>query len=279
LTDAIAGFDEDADAGGGATARTDNAYFVIDQLDFTEGGERGEEGFTEGGVESVDRTVALGGSFTKFLAHADGNGGTTGFPSGGPGADHLDFIGVDLEGGGDFLEGAANEKFEGGVGGLEFVTIFLKLFDFSEDGAGGRGFFFDGDAKFAGFHHDVGSAREFADEDALTITHRGWLDMFETGGEFINRVDVHTAFVGEGGTTDERGTWIVVEVGEFVDKAGKFGELAEIALGQDSFSEFEFKKREKGGEITVSGALSVAVHRALDLKSTFLDGGDSIGDT
>jgi hypothetical protein len=90
---------------------------------------------------------------------------------------------------------------------------------------------------------------------------------------------VHAAFVGEGGTTDEGGARIVVEVGEFVDKAGKFGELAEIALGQDSFSEFEFKKREKGGEITVSGAFSVAVHRALDLKSALLDGGDGIGDT
>ncbi len=103
--------------------------------------------------------------------------------------------------------------------------------------------------------------------------------MFETGGKFIDRIDVHAAFVGEGGTADEGGTGIVVEVGEFIDKAGKFGELAEIAVGQDFFSEFEFKKREKGGEVTVSSAFSVAVHRALDLKGTFLDGGDGIGDT
>jgi hypothetical protein len=103
--------------------------------------------------------------------------------------------------------------------------------------------------------------------------------VFETGGKFIDRIDVHAAFVGEGGTTDEGGTGIVMKVGEFVDKAGKFGELAEIALGQDFFAEFEFKKRKKGGEITVSGAFSVAVHRALDLKGTFLDGGNGIGDT
>ena len=177
------------------------------------------------------------------------------------------------------MQGTANEEFEGGIGGFEFVTVFLEFFDFGENGAGVRGFFFDRDAEFAGFHHDVGSARKFADEDALTITHRGWLDVFETGGKFIDRIDVHAAFVGEGGTTDEGGTWIVVEVGEFVDKAGKFGQLAEIALGQDFFSEFEFKKREKGGEITVSSAFAVAVHRALDLKGTFLDGGDGIGDT
>ena len=55
--------------------------------------------------------------------------------------------------------------------------------------------------------------------------------------------------------------------------------MAEIALGQDSFSEFEFKKRKEGGEITVSGAFAVTVHGALDLKGTFLDGGDGIGDT
>ncbi len=177
------------------------------------------------------------------------------------------------------MEGAANEEFERGVGGLEFVTIFFEFFDFGEDGAGGGRFFFDGDTEFTGFHHDVGAAREFADEDALTITDRGRLDVFKTGGKFINRVDVHAAFMGEGGTTDEGGTWIVVEVGEFVDKAGKFGELAEIALGQDFFAEFEFEKREEGGEITVSGAFAVAVHRALDLKSTLLDGGDGIGDT
>ena len=279
MTDTIAGFNEDADAGGGAAAGTDDAYLVIDQLDFTKGGEGGEEGFTQGGVEGVDRTVSLGGSFAKFFTHTDGDGGAAGFLGGGACADHLDFIGVDLERGGDFLEGAANEEFEGGIGGFEFVTIFLKFFDFGEDGAGGGRFFFDGDTEFAGFHHDVGAAREFADEDALTIADRGWLDVFETGGKFIDRIDVHAAFVGEGGTTDEGGTWIVVEVGEFVDKAGKFGKLAEIALRQDFFAEFEFKKREKGGEITVSGAFSVAVHRALDLKSTFLDGGDSIGDT
>jgi hypothetical protein len=85
--------------------------------------------------------------------------------------------------------------------------------------------------------------------------------------------------MGEGGTTDEGGTGIVVEVSEFVDEAGKFGELAETSVGQDFFAEFEFKKREKGGEITVSRAFSVAVHRALDLKSTFLDGGNGISDT
>ena len=67
MTDAIAGFDEDADAGGGASAGTDDTYFVIDQLDFTEGGEGGKEGFTEGGIESVDGTVSLGGSFAKFF--------------------------------------------------------------------------------------------------------------------------------------------------------------------------------------------------------------------
>ena len=279
MTDAIAGFDEDADAGGGASAGTDDAYFVIDQLDFTEGGEGGEESFTQSGIEGVDRAVSLSGCFTKFFAHADSNGGSAGFPGGRSCADDLDFVGVDLERGGDFLEGASNEEFEGGVGGLKFVTIFLKFFDFGEDGAGGGRFFFDGDTEFAGFHHDVGSAREFADENALTITDRGWLDVFETGGKFIDRIDVHAAFVGEGGTTDEGGTGIVVEVGEFVDKAGKFGELAEIALGQDFFAEFEFKKREKGGEITVPSAFAVAVHGALDLKGALLDGGDSIGDT
>lgn len=177
------------------------------------------------------------------------------------------------------MEGAANKEFEGSVGGFEFVTIFLKFFYFGEDGAGGRGFFFNGDAEFAGFHHDVGSAREFADEDTLAVADGGGFDVFEAGGKFIDRVDVHAAFVGEGGTTDEGGAWIVVEVGEFVDKAGKFGELAEIAVGQDFFSEFEFKKRKKGGEITVSGAFSVAIHCALDLKGTFLDSGDGIGDT
>ncbi len=63
LTDTIAGFDEDSDAGGGASAGTDDAYLVIDQLNFTEGGEGGEEGFTQGGIKGVDGTVSLGGSF------------------------------------------------------------------------------------------------------------------------------------------------------------------------------------------------------------------------
>lgn len=110
------------------------------------------------------------------------------------------------------------------------------------------------------------------------ITDRGWLDMFETGGEFINRIDVHTAFVGKGSSANKGGAWIVMEIGQFVDKGREFGKLPQIALRQDFLSKFELEKGKEGGQVAISCALSVPVDRALDLKGAFLDGGDGIGD-
>jgi hypothetical protein len=48
--------------------------------------------------------------------------------------------------------------------------------------------------------------------------------------------------MGKGGTANKGGAGIVMEVGQFVDKSGKFGKLSEISLRQDSFPEFEFEK-------------------------------------
>jgi hypothetical protein len=53
---------------------------------------------------------------------------------------------------------------------------------------------------------------------------------------------MHSAFVGEGSAADKGGAGIVMEIGQFVDKSGKFGKLSEISLGQDFFSEFKFEK-------------------------------------
>jgi hypothetical protein len=53
---------------------------------------------------------------------------------------------------------------------------------------------------------------------------------------------VHPAFVGEGCAANKGGAGIVMQVGQFVDKSGKFGKLPEVSLGQDFFSEFELEK-------------------------------------
>jgi hypothetical protein len=74
------------------------------------------------------------------------------------------------------------------------------------------------------------------------ISNGSGIDVFEAGSDFIDGVNVHAAFVGEGGSANKRGAGIVMQVGQFVDKRGKFGKLLEISLRQDFFSEFEFKE-------------------------------------
>jgi hypothetical protein len=110
------------------------------------------------------------------------------------------------------------------------------------------------------------------------ISNGSGIDVFEAGSDFIDGVNVHAAFVGEGGSANKGGAGIVMEVGQFVDKSGKLGKLLEISIGQDFFPEFKFKEGEEGGEVAISRALPVPVHRALDLQRTFLNSGDGIGD-
>jgi hypothetical protein len=70
-----------------------------------------------------------------------------------------------------------------------------------------------------------------------------------------------------------------MQVGQFVDKSGKLGKLLEISLGQDFFPEFEFEEGKEGSEVAIPRALSVPVHRSLDLQRTLLNSGDGIGNS
>jgi hypothetical protein len=103
--------------------------------------------------------------------------------------------------------------------------------------------------------------------------------VFKAGSDFIDSVDVHAAFVGEGSSANKGGPGIVMEVGQFVDKSGKLGKLLEISLRQDFFSEFEFKEGEEGSEVAIPRALPVPIHRPLDLQCTLLNSGDGIGNS
>ena len=111
------------------------------------------------------------------------------------------------------------------------------------------------------------------------ISNRSGIDVFEAGSDFVDGVDVHAAFVGEGGSANKGGAGVVMQVGQFVDKSGKLGKLLEIPLRQDLFSEFEFEEGEEGGEVAISRAFPVPVHRTLDLQRALLNSGDSIGNS
>jgi len=90
---------------------------------------------------------------------------------------------------------------------------------------------------------------------------------------------MHTPLVGEGSAADKGCPWVVMKVGQFVDKTRKLGKFPEISLGQDFFSEFEFQNGKEGGEIAISGAFSVAVYRSLDLEGALFHCCDGIGDS
>lgn len=93
---------------------------------------------------------------------------------------------------------------------LQIRIRLFQLFDLCKDRAGLRGFLLNGNAKLTSLHHDVGSTRKFPDENALMISNGSGIDVFEAGSDFIDGVDVHAAFVGEGGSANKGGAGIVM---------------------------------------------------------------------
>ena len=42
------------------------------------------------------------------------------------------------------------------------------------------------------------------------ISNGGGVDVFEAGGDFVDGIDVHSAFVGEGGSANKGGAGVVM---------------------------------------------------------------------
>jgi len=171
----------------------------------------------------------------------------------------------------------ADEEFEGAIGRFVGVAELFTLFDGGEDVFGFGASFLEREAEFFGGDEDVGLARELGDENVLGVADELWLDVLVAVSNFLDGVDMHAAFVGEGGLADKGSANEVRIVGDVVDKEGEVLEVLEV--GDDLVAELELKDGDDGGEIAVSGAFSVAINGALDLGGSSAAGFDGVSDS
>lgn len=129
---AVAGLDEDAGFGGGAAAGVDDADFVIDEFHVCEVGVKADQRFTQGGVECVYGAVAFRHGMDFFAVDEELDRGFAGvlvfraiFADG-------DVVFEQLKGSFVLAQRFADEQFEGGVGGLEFVAFVFEVLDLFE---------------------------------------------------------------------------------------------------------------------------------------------------
>jgi hypothetical protein len=93
------------------------------------------------------------------------------------------------------------------------------------------------DAEFLSFNEDIGLAAELRNEDVLSISDATWDDVFVATGEFLDSIDMHSAFVGEGGATYEGGTGEVRIVRNIIHEVREISKLLE--LRDDLHAQFE----------------------------------------
>src|SRR5262245_279877 len=271
----VGGFDEDADAGGGAGFAVDDADFVVDQPHVAEAGEIAVEGLAHGGVEGVDGAVAFG-DFEAFVAvDADFDGGFGDRLAVALGADAdvvFEALEMRLEGASD----AADEHVERGFGRFEVVALGLEIDDLLEDRVH-EGFVVS-ELVLGGEGRDVGAAGELADDDAPLVADEGGIHVLVAAGGAGDGVDVHAAFVGEGTLPDEGLIVAVVEVGGLVYEPRKLGQMCQRAAAEDLVALFDAEIGHDGDQISVAAAFTDAVDRSLDLDGAGIDGGERIGD-
>lgn len=126
-----------------------------------------------------------------------------------------------------------------------------------------------------GFGEDVALAGHVGDDDGLSVSDEGGVDVFVGAGEFLDCVDMESAFVGECGCAYVGGADVGLEVSDFVYEEGEFAEAGEIGDAVDL--ELELECGDEGGEVAIADALTVAVDGSLDLGSAGLDCCDGIG--
>lgn len=275
---AVGALDVHADGGGGAGRRINDADLVVDQADFTELRVRTGECFTQSGVERVDWSVSFGGVEPQRVSdfEFDDRLGERDMILDIPiTRDDTVFDGFEMR-----LKRATDpfdQEIEGGRCRFELITLVLQPNDFGENLV--HQFFVFAEVVFARDGFDIAAARQFADEDPAFISDQSRIDMFVGLGGFVDRVDVHAAFVREGTLADERLVATPLQVGGFVDEPAQFGELRERAATEDLVVRFlQAEVGDDRDQIDVPATLTDPVDGSLNLRRTCVEGGERISD-
>lgn len=126
--------------------------------------------------------------------------------------------------------------------------------------------------------YDIASSRKFGNKHALAVADFFRLDMLIKARVTIDRADMDTALMGESGFAHKSLPRKRFHIHYFIHIRGSRGNLPEHIVGQTFFTQFHFDNGNDGTKIGIAAPLADAVHRALNVRRSRLQGGERIGD-
>ncbi len=225
----------------------------------------GQQRLPQSRVEGIDRPVALSRRVDNLVADADFHRGFGHQPPAGAVLDDGQEV-HQLER--RLVVGlrAAEQHIDRRFGALKGEALVLQFLDLLKN--------FDGlilidtiQAVFAGLVQDVAPSRQVRDEDSFLIPHQGRIDMLVAVLVAHDGRNVDAALVGESTASDIRLPMIVRQVGQLADVARRLGELAELLVGDAINAHLDLQIGDDGAQVGIADALTVAVHRSLDMDS------------
>ena len=215
--------------GVGVGVVVEDADLVVGEVDVLEPGIGPVEGETEGGVEGVDRTVALAHGDASRITDPDLHG-CLGLDAAGA-MRRRDTVALDGEERLGPPAGLAHQQLERRIGRLEDPALGLELLELLGEGAGGA--VVELDAELLGLHRHAGPAAEVGHEDARVVADDDRVDVLvgRAPGAAQGR-GVQAALVGERRRADVGVGVVRRQVDELGHVAADGGEPVEPALGQ-----------------------------------------------
>ena len=239
-------------------------------------GVKRQQGLAHGGVQGVDRPVAIGGGVHDLIAHPDLDGGFGGHPA------LLTIADEDVE-----IEqfkgrliarlGATDEQFDRSLGPFELKALAFQLFDALQDVARLLTAIRQVQAELVGLVGDIALARKLRDDDAGVIANPFRLDVLVALLALEQGVDVHSPFVGKGAATYIRLLGKGAQVGDLADIVSYLGQGAQLLVADAVLPHFELEGRDDGAQVGVAAALAIAVDGPLDMDNPRFDGHQRVG--
>ena len=199
---AVHRIDDDPGPGRGRRAAVEDAHLVVDQVDVVEPRVERAERLAQGGVERVDRAVAVGGGVERLAVDLDLDGRLGQQLAA---VALLDQAGVvdDPERRGVVGGMAADEQLEARLGALERQPVRLELLD--QRGQLARvDDALELEAELLGTDRGVGAPAELGHDQAPGVADRGRVDVLVAPLDLGHGRPVDAALVGERGPPDVR---------------------------------------------------------------------------
>src|SRR5215203_50807 len=258
---AVGGVYEDAGRGGGGAVLVQDADLVVGQVDLLELGIVRPYGLSQGAVQGVDGTVALGGGDHPVPVHGEFYGRLRrGLPAGALFGDDPERL--QLEERPIFALRPPDEQGQRRVRGLVVVPLVLALLDGPEYLRRVPGL----QPELLGLGPDGVLARELANGSAAHVPHGLRRDVLVGRRIFGDAVDVQPALVGEGAASDVWPVRVWRQVHELGNVVRGFRQAPQLLVFHHFEVHLELQIGDGRDEVAVAAPFAYAVDRPLHVR-------------